>query len=97
MRFAGMFAGATFVKADFDPGDVNATAYAAKLGDGRTLVAIINKDATRDLTFEQPGWHLEQTLTGPSLTATSNVRFGPAESAGSNKVPAASAAIFRVG
>jgi hypothetical protein len=97
MRFAGMFAGATFVKTDFDPGDVNATAYAAKLGDGRTLVAIINKDATRDLTFDQPGWHLEQTLIGPSLTATSNVRFGPAASTDSNKVPAASAAIFRVG
>jgi hypothetical protein len=97
MRFAGVFAGATFIKLDFDPGEINATAYAAKLGNGHTAVAIINKDATRDLTINQPEWKLEQTLTGPSLTATSNVRFGPAESAKSNKVAAGSAAIFRVG
>lgn len=97
MRFAGVFCGATFLKLDFDPGDVNATAYAAKLGNGHTAVAIINKDATRELTIDQPNWTMTDTLTGPSLSATSNVRFGPAESAKSNKVRAASAAIFRVG
>jgi len=97
MRFAGAFAGAMFLKIDFDPGDINATAYAAKLGDGSTVVAIINKDATRDVTIDQPNWHLDRTLTGPSLTATSGVRFGAAESPKANRVLAASAAIFRVG
>ena len=97
MRFAGAFADSTFLKLDFDPGGVNATAYAAKLGSGRTIIAIINRDATRDLTLDQPSWKLDQTLTAPSLTATSNVRFGPAEAQNTSKVPAASAAIFSVG
>jgi len=97
MRFAGAFADSTFVKLDFDPGGVDATAYAARLGSGEVLVAIINKDASRDLTLDQPTWKLDRTLTGPSLTANSNVRFGPAEGSKDNRVPAASAAIFRVG
>ena len=33
MRFAGRFAGAQLIPVDFDPGPVNATAYAAKLPD----------------------------------------------------------------
>ena len=97
MRFAGLFADATFVGLDFDPGEVNATAYAAKLGNGRIIVAIINKDTARDLILNQPGWALEQTLTAPSLIATANVRLGPAASPTVNRVPAASAAILRVG
>ena len=97
MRFAGAFADSTFVKLDFDPGGVDATAYAARLGSGEVLVAIINKDANRDLTFDQPTWKLDRTLTGPSLTANNNVRFGSAEGSKDNRVPAASAAIFRVG
>jgi hypothetical protein len=96
MRFAGEFAGATLLKLDFDPGEVNATAYAAKLADGSTAIAIINKDETRDLQLDQPGWRMQKTLTAASLTSTS-VRFGAAQSAKPNKVPAASAAIFRVG
>jgi len=96
MRFAGLFAGGTLLQLDFNPGEVNATAYAAKLAGGHTVVAIINKDETHDLPLNQPSWRLEQTLTAPSLTST-NVRLGPAESPKTNKVPAASAAIFRVG
>jgi hypothetical protein len=95
MRFAGVFAGATLLELEFNPGEVNATAYAAKLADGHTVVAIINKDETRELVLNKPKWHLEQTLTAPSLTST-NVRFGPAESSKANKVPAGSAAIFRI-
>jgi hypothetical protein len=95
MRFAQRFAGAKLIGLDFDPGDVNATAYAAKLPNGETIVAIINKDESKELTLNEPKWHVTDTLTAPSLTST-DVRFGPATAQGA-KVPAASAAIFRVG
>jgi hypothetical protein len=97
MRFAGLFTDATFLELEFDPGGVNATAYAANLGNGRTVVAIINKDAGRDVVLDQPGWMVEQTLTAASLTATSGVRLGAATSGSGTKVPAASAALLRVG
>jgi hypothetical protein len=46
MRFAQHFAGAQIVPLDFDPGQVNATAYGAKPpATSNVLVAIINKDA----------------------------------------------------
>jgi hypothetical protein len=57
MRFAGMFAGATMIPVDFDPGNVDATAYAAKLSNGSIVVAIINKDATQSLPL-----NLDNTL-----------------------------------
>ena len=96
MKFAQRFAGATLVGLDFDPGEVNATAYAARLPGGTTIVAIINKDESKDLILNQPNWHLTDTLTGSSLTST-DVHFGPATTESGAKVPAASAAIFRVG
>jgi hypothetical protein len=59
MRFAQRFAGAQMIPVDFDPGAVNATAYAAKLPGGTSatptgLVAILNKDATRSLQVSLP-------------------------------------------
>ena len=59
MRFAQRFAGAQMIPIDFDPGPVNATAYAAKLSDGRSssstvLVAVLNKDATQTLQVSLP-------------------------------------------
>jgi hypothetical protein len=94
MRFAQQFAGATVIPHDFDPGPANATAYAAKLHDGRTIIAIINKDATRDLEvkIEAGGWSAGRRLTADSLTSA-NIRFEPATT-GNRIVPAASAAIF---
>jgi hypothetical protein len=49
MKFAGYFAGSKIFPIDFDPGTINATAYAAKTRAGKTLLAVINKDATQTL------------------------------------------------
>jgi hypothetical protein len=95
MRFAQRFAGGTVLHLDFDPGAVNATAYAAKLPDGRTLVAIINKDAHFDLKINQPEWRLVEALTAPKLTST-NASFEKPAKSHAGTVPAASAAIFEV-
>ncbi len=94
MRFAQRFAGATMLAVDFDPGPVNATAYAAKRLDGQTIIAIINKDATQELTLDLQGWHVAERLTGPALDANS-AKFGPVAAERGIKVPAASAAILR--
>jgi len=69
LRFAGMFAGTTIVPIDFDPGPVNATAYAAKLPNGKTILAVINKDAARSLHLTLPKAHAKFTLRGPALDA----------------------------
>jgi hypothetical protein len=76
MRFAGMFAGATMLPVDFDPGSVDATAYAAEHAEGGGfLLAIINKDASQDLTVTlpsptaEPQFHVTRRLTAPSLTS----------------------------
>ena len=76
MRFAGMFAGATMLPVDFDPGSVDATAYAAEHAEsGGFLLAIINKDASQDLTVTlpsptaEPQFHVTRRLTAPSLTS----------------------------
>jgi hypothetical protein len=93
MRFAQQFAGATIIPHDFDPGPANATAYAAHFS-GQTLIAIVNKDSTRDLEvkIDVGDWAAGRRLTADSLTSTS-VRFEPATN-GNLIVPAASAAIF---
>jgi len=95
MRLAQQFAGATMVKVDFDPGEVNATAYAAKRADGRTLVAVINKDATRDLEIATQGFRASVVyrLTADSLTSTA-VKFIKVPQARGLTVPAGSAAIL---
>ena len=93
MRFAQRFAGATMIDVDFEPGDVNATAYAAKTADGRLMVAVINKDSTQDLDLALPGWHVAERLTAEALNSTT-VKFGEVAGRGTT-VPAASAAILR--
>ncbi len=93
MRFAQQFAGATLIDLDFDPGDVNATAYAAKFKDGKTLIAIINKDAAEDLEITLPGYRISHRLTAEGLTSTT-VKFGPVAPSKTQTVPAASAAIL---
>jgi hypothetical protein len=52
-KFASAFSGATFLHLDLtsklQASGVNATAYAAKLANGKTSVIILNKDAEKDL------------------------------------------------
>ena len=93
MRFAQRFAGATLIGLDFDPGSVNATAYAAKAPDGRILVGVINKDAAQDLQLALPGYRIADRLTAESLTSTA-VHFGAVAASGALTVPASSAAIL---
>jgi hypothetical protein len=77
MKFAGSFSGTTLLKTEFakklqDTG-VNATAYAAKLPDGKLSVIILNKDAAADLEVELDfgggvsGTAKTETLHAPSL------------------------------
>ena len=73
---------------------MNATAYAAKFKDGRTLIAVINKDATQDIEIAMPGWHISERLTAESLTSTI-VKFGAVAPAHGITIPASSAAILR--
>jgi hypothetical protein len=76
MRFAQRFAGAQMIPVDFDPGPVNATAYAARSPDGKSaassvLVAVINKDATQALQVSLPSRpRAIEIVSAESLTAT---------------------------
>ena len=99
MMFAQRFAGATMLPVDFDPGPVNATAYAAKRVDGNQLIAVINKDATQALELSLRGWRISERMTGASLTAN-EARLESVREATTGpvlRVPAASAAILTWG
>ena len=56
LKFAGSFSGGTLLNAEFSAklqaAGVNATAYAAKLSEGRTSVIILNKEALADIEIE---------------------------------------------
>ena len=56
LKFAGSFSGGQLFKTDFSAklqaAGVNATAYAAKLPDGKISVIILNKDAAADIEVE---------------------------------------------
>jgi hypothetical protein len=67
MKFASRFAGTTLLPINFDPGAVNATAYAARQASGKTLVAILNKDAAQPLTLTIPAATVIEVLSGPAL------------------------------
>jgi len=66
MKFVTAFQGAQLIKLSFNPGDINATAFAAKLPDGQTLVALINKDSKRPLIAKLLGY---QSATLQNLSA----------------------------
>jgi hypothetical protein len=69
MKFANHFANSTMIPIDFNPGSVNATAYAAIKGD-RTILAIINKDTERSISLpSEGGWNTLFALSEPSLQA----------------------------
>ena len=67
MKFANNFAGATMLPVDFDPGTVNAVAYAGKASWGEIMVAILNRDGIKDLVVDLPSHVIRQVLTGPEL------------------------------
>jgi hypothetical protein len=74
---ANQFAGTTPVAADFDPKGVNATAYAARTDTG-IRVAVLNKDAARDLRVTidpqaKAGLARVWRLSAPALDATEGV------------------------
>jgi hypothetical protein len=73
MKFAQHFAGTTMIPIAFDPGPINATAYAAHLPDGTTQIAIINKDEAQDL-------HLSR-IVSPRRSPTSALSVDPDKNA----------------
>jgi hypothetical protein len=90
MQFASNFAGATFIDLDFSPGNVNATAYAAKLANGKIAVAIINKDPARSLEVDLSGFSSVLFLRGSSLTSNERVQLvGPIPIGDTSTIPSA--------
>ena len=77
LKFAGSFSGGTLLKTEFSTklqaAGGNATAYAAKLPDGRISVIILNKDAVADFELEldfgrdTTGVVQTETLHAPAL------------------------------
>jgi hypothetical protein len=101
MKFVSPFAGATMLPVKFEAGSVNAVAHAARRGDGKVLLSILNKDETRSLSLKIPRCTLHQVLTAPSLSAQeAHLLEGAAASAlvtmddGTVTVPKATGATF---
>jgi len=70
MKFASRFAGTTLLPIDFNPGTVNAVAYAARRADNKVIIAILNKDATQGLTLTTPAANILEVLSGTALDQT---------------------------
>ena len=72
-----------------DGGGINLTAYATRAVSGAVTLTVINKDLGRDAAVEVTGIAPRQAkamrLTGPSLTATSDVSLGGAAVEGDGK------------
>ena len=94
MLFAGHFAGATTFPLDFNPGAVNATAYAATLPTGQRIVAIINKDAQQPLNIDLPEYRQGPTLTAPALDSTHVQLSEPSANREISTVPPATAVLL---
>jgi hypothetical protein len=86
MKFAGLFAGATMVPLDFNPGSVNATAYAARRPNGSTLLAIINKDATQDLRLDRIDLPQPASPDGPTAANPMQLSVDPARNGSSTVI-----------
>ena len=95
MRFASLLAGLRMISIDWDPGPVNATAYAALTAAGKRLVVIINKDSTRPVKADLRGYVAELSLTGPSLESRSAMLGKPSVGQRMAVVAPASAVLFR--
>jgi hypothetical protein len=101
MKFVSGFAGGSLLPVDFNPGAVNATAYAVRRADGKVLLAILNKDETQPLHLQLPRCTLHEVLTAPSLSAAEAHLLTETAAAavvkvdsGAVAVPAATAATF---
>lgn len=94
LRFAGHFAGATMLPVTFNPGAVNATAYAAKLPTGQTVVAIINRDASQPLHIDLAGYSVGRVLSAPSLTSRTVEDREPSSNREASTVPPATAMLL---
>ena len=94
MKFAGNFAGAKLCKLDFDPGGVNATAYAAVMPNGQQAVAIINKD-DKPLPIDLGEFALALMMSAPSLDSTKVELTEPARYKELSVVPPATAVLLR--
>jgi len=94
LKFAQQFAGAHMFPVDFNPGPVNATAYAASRPNGQLIVAIINKDATQPLHIDLAGYSLALSLTAPSLTSRTASLTEPARFREASIVAPASAVLL---
>jgi hypothetical protein len=93
MRFASRLAGLRMISIDWNPGPVNATAYAALAPDGKKIIAVINKDSTRSVKFGLRGYTADLSLTAPSLQSRSAAVGKPP--ATQMLVPPGSATLFR--
>lgn len=104
MRAVELLAGTQLIGAEFDAAGANATAYAARATNG-WRVALINKDANRDLTVDitLPGKTLRKCdltrLTGPSLDAIDGIRlvsrpYRTSRNGVTTDLPRASALVF---
>jgi hypothetical protein len=101
MKFAAAFAGSTMLNAELTGSNVNATAYAARSASGITLIAVINKDASRPLQLTLPPIRKITTLSAESLESRSaqlNSRQPtPSEARGKVEVPAHTALLLIAG
>ena len=68
LRFAGAFAGCQIVPITLES-PLNVSAYAARRGDGKVLVAILNKESSQTVTVTAPNFQTIATLSGNSLEA----------------------------
>jgi hypothetical protein len=93
MKFAGAFVGARIIPIDFNPGSVNATAYAALLPTGQRAVAIINKD-TQPLNINLPYYGLGLMLSAPALDSTHAQLSEPTSNHELSTIPPAIAVIL---
>ena len=66
LKFAGAFAGCQIVSVTLDS-KLNVSAYAARRGDGKVLVAILNKEPSQVLSVTAPNFQTIATLTGTSV------------------------------
>lgn len=69
MKFAAAFQGVTMLPATLDAGKINITAYAGKRADGKTIVAILNKEASTPVRITAPYFDTIQILIAPALDA----------------------------
>lgn len=94
MRFASRFAGSRMIAVNFNPGPVNATAYACILPTGKKAVAIINKDDIYPVEIDLPHFAVGLTLAAPALNARTAEIVEPPNPRETSVIPPASAMLL---